>query len=132
LHFLTSHFLMKSVVGVLILLVGGASAGCVVPEDTKGADDGNPHCWTRARRCDGPNAHPSGGPGYSPPCGVCEGIGGIPWGDEANEIEIPECTKIASAGEVSTPKVPKWAQASGKFTLTNDRFIMIGKRQDPF
>jgi hypothetical protein len=115
------------------LLSGALAKECTVPEDTKGADDGNPHCWTRARRCDGPNAHPTGGPGYDPPCGVCEGVGGIPWGDDANDIDIPACTKIATADEVNPkPKLPKWAIGSGKFTIKNDRFIMIGKKQDPF
>merc|ERR1719199_1812534 len=86
---------------IALLFVGAAAQKCTVPPDTAGADDGNPHCWTRARRCDGPNAHPTGGPGYQPACGVCEGLGGIAWGDNANDIDIPACTKIASADEVS-------------------------------
>merc|ERR1712232_439767 len=87
-----------------------------------------------ARRCDGPNAHPNGGPGYQPACGVCEGLGGYAWSDTANDIEIPTCTKIAAADEVQPkPKVPKWGIGnSGKFTIKNDRFTMIGKKQDPF
>lgn len=116
------------------LAVCACAKQCTVPEDTKGADDGNPHCWTRARRCDGPNAHPDGGPGYQPPCGVCEGLGGIAFSDEATDITIPACTKIATPDQVSPkPKTPKWAASgSGKFTIKNDRFIMIGKKQDPF
>merc|ERR1712232_396334 len=87
-----------------------------------------------ARRCDGPNAHPNGGPGYQPACGVCEGLGGYAWSDTANDIEIPTCTKIAAADEVQPkPKVPKWGIGnSGKFTIKNDRFTMIGKKQDTF
>jgi len=119
---------------VLLGTTAVAEQQCTVPEDTKGADDGNPHCWTRDRRCDGPNAHPDGGPGYQPPCGVCEGLGGIPYGDDNQDITIPSCTKIAGP-EASNPppKKPKWgANGSGKFTIKNDRFIMIGKKQDPF
>jgi len=78
-----------------------------------------------ARRCDGPNAHPNGGPGYQPACGVCEGLGGYAWSDTANDIEIPTCTKIAAADEVHPkPKVPKWGIGnSGKFTIRNDRSL---------
>merc|ERR1719199_462727 len=127
---------MKSHLSFLTLLIGsvGAEKECTVPDDTKGADDGNPHCWTRARRCDGPNAHPDGGPGYQPPCGICEGLGGFAFSDKADDITIPACTKIAEAHEVMPkPKVPKWgASGTGKFTIKNDRFIMIGKKQDPF
>lgn len=126
---------MSKSLSIAALLLGGAVAKqCTVPEDTKGADDGNPHCWTRARRCDGPNAHPDSGPGYQPACGLCEGLGGPAWGDDANDIVIPACTKIATADQVSPPpKVPKWAASStGKFTIKNDRFIMIGKKTDPF
>jgi hypothetical protein len=32
----------------------------------------------------------------------------------------------------SKPKLPKWGATSGKFTINNDRFIMIGKKTDPF
>jgi len=125
---------------VIALFAAGAMAKtCTPPADTMGADDGNPHCWTRARRCDGPNAHPDSGTGYSPPCNVCEGVGGIPWGDKADEITIPECTPLAKATEFDTldpkPKLPKWGAKTGqggKFTVNNDRFIMIGKKTDPF
>jgi hypothetical protein len=63
---------------------------------------------------------------------VCEGLGGIAYGDEANDITIPDCTPIKVGADEPKPKVPKWAAQAGKFTLTNDRFIMIGKKQDPF
>jgi hypothetical protein len=53
--------------------------------------------------------------------------------DKAEDIAIPACTKIATPEQVSPkPKGPKWAMGSGKFTIKNDRFIMIGKKQDPF
>ena len=37
--------------------------------------DGNPHAWDRIRRCD---------IDYEIPCGLCEGIGGIAYGDANN------------------------------------------------
>jgi len=118
------------------LLFGGAYAAtpCTPPADTLGADDGNPHCWDRKRRCDGPNAHPDGGVGYQPGCGLCEGIGGIVWGDDASDVTIPKCTPIAKAEDVSPPPTkPEWGEGNnGKFTIENDRFIMIGKKKDPF
>jgi len=110
------------------------TSACVVPEDTKGADDGNPHCWDRLRRCDGPNAHPSSGPGYQPACGLCEGIGGPAWSDKNGDIEIPNCVPVAPAGQVNPePPRPEWAlNNGGKFTVESDRFTMIGKKKDPF
>eukprot|EP00811_Abedinium_folium_P025183 NODE_3581_length_2015_cov_40.116525.p1 GENE.NODE_3581_length_2015_cov_40.116525~~NODE_3581_length_2015_cov_40.116525.p1 ORF type:complete len:524 (+),score=54.19 NODE_3581_length_2015_cov_40.116525:125-1696(+) len=118
----------------MALLVLAAAKQCTVPEDTTGADDGNPHCWTRARRCDGPNAHPDGGPGYQPPCGVCEGVGGIPWGDENDQITIPACTPLSTPNNSeSQPITPEWGVGNGgKFTIESDRLIMIGPKTDPF
>ena len=28
-------------------------------------------------------------------CGICEGIGGIPWSDAKNDIKIAKCKPIA-------------------------------------
>jgi len=118
----------------LLASIGASGQDCTLPAGTEGADDGNPHCWDRKRRCDGPNAHPDAGPGYSPACGLCEGIGGIVWSDAASDITIPKCTPIATADAVSpAPQTPEWGSGNGgKFTITNDRFIMIGKKTDPF
>jgi len=128
---------MKGLVG--FLLFSGVESldkkSCVVPEGTEGADDGNPHCWDRLRRCDGPNAHPDAGPGYGPACGACEGLGGPAWGDKNEQIVMPKCSVLASPGVNDTQPVrPAWAMMgeNGKFTIENDRFIMIGKKTDPF
>lgn len=51
--------------------------------------DGNPHKWDRQRRCDTD--------GYNPPCGLCEGIGGIPTSDKNSDIKLTKCTPIAEA-----------------------------------
>jgi len=108
---------------------------CTLPAGTEGADDGNPHCWDRIRRCDAKEAHPDDGPGYTPACGACEGIGGPAWGDENDQIALPKCTPLSPPGVNDTQPVhPSWAMmgGNGKFTIENDRFIMIGKKTDPF
>jgi len=119
----------------LLVLASAKAKECTLPAGTEGADDGNPHCWDRLRRCDGPNAHPDGGPGYSPSCGACEGIGGDAWGDKNAQIHVPKCTALPPPGKNDTqPVQPGWAMMgkNGKFTIDNDRFTMIGKKTDPF
>ena len=59
--------------------------------------DGNPHNWDRLRRCD----HS----GYSPPCGACEGVGGIVTSDTADDITIVPCKIEASS---DNPVRPIW------------------------
>jgi hypothetical protein len=54
--------------------------------------DGNPHHWDRKRRCDNE--------GYNVTCGLCEGVGGIVWGDPNDEITITNCTPIANATDL--------------------------------
>jgi hypothetical protein len=106
---------------------------CTPPEGTEGADDGNPHCWDRIRRCDGPNAHPEGGVGYEPACGACEGLGGTAFGDKNEQVTLPKCTPLDPPGADEEPVRPNWAQNNGgKFSVESDRFIMIGKKTDPF
>ena len=39
--------------------------------------------WDRTRRCDQQD--------YDPPCGPCEGVGGIPTGSENDEITLTTC-----------------------------------------
>jgi len=111
-----------------------ASHSCTLPAGTEGADDGNPHCWDRIRRCDGPEAHPDDGPGYSPACGPCEGLGGPAWGDKNEQIKLPKCSPITVGENDTAPVHPAWASmgGNGKFSIENDRFIMIGKKTDPF
>merc|ERR1712087_505682 len=55
-------------------------------------DDGNPWGWDRKRRCDGD--------GYDPPCTICEGIGGLAWGDPNEDITITECEPVALPEEL--------------------------------
>jgi len=108
---------------------------CTLPSGTEAADDGNPHCWDRARRCDGPNAHKDGDGGYSPSCGACEGIGGPAFGDKNSQIVLPKCTPLPPPGANDiAPVQPEWATMGNfsKFTVESDRFIMIGKMTDPF
>ena len=67
--------------------------------------DGNPHAWDRQRRCDQSD--------YSPKCGVCEGYGGIPFGDDNNQITLSTCQIVATADQIdaTTLKRPVWAKS---------------------
>ena len=66
--------------------------------------DGNPHGWDRNRRCDNED--------YDPPCGLCEGIGGIATSDKNGDITIPACEPVALAADLAAdvqadfPKLP--------------------------
>eukprot|EP00945_MAST-04E_sp_MAST-4E-sp1_P002055 g2055.t1 len=83
--------------------------------------DGNPHGWDRKRRCDQID--------YSPPCGVCEGYGGIPYGDENDQIHLTTCEPIATASSVKNPVKPVWGAT---FTVHHYSEILIGPKTDPF
>jgi hypothetical protein len=85
--------------------------------------DGNPHHWDRMRRCDQTD--------YDPPCGACEGYGGIPTGDENDEITLTTCSVVNNASGVdpSTLIKPKWG---AKFVTTNYNEVLIGPKVDPF
>ena len=85
--------------------------------------DGNPHNWDRQRRCDNDD--------YYPQCGLCEGIGGMPWGDKNEEIKMTTCTPIANATDVDMSTV---AKPYYPLTFTNKGFheILIGQKNDPF
>ena len=65
--------------------------------------DGNPHGWDRQRRCDHTD--------YDPPCGLCEGIGGIVWGDDNKDITITSCTPIMEAHEIENAPKPLWTDS---------------------
>ena len=84
-------------------------------------DDGNPHGWDRRRRCD----HES----YEPPCGVCEGYGGIPTGDENDQIKLTTCEIVANKTEIKAGVRPKWGST---FTVPIYNEILIGPKNDPF
>jgi len=88
-----------------------------------GQDDGNPHGWDRVRRCDTF--------GYNPPCGICEGIGGIPFGDKPDDYYPTGCTKVAGPSEIdpSTLKRPDWAV---QWYAHEYYGVLIGPKNDPF
>jgi len=85
--------------------------------------DGNPHNWDRSRRCDQTD--------YSPPCGTCEGFGGIPTGDENDQITLTTCTVVSNASGVdpSTLIKPVWTE---KFATSGYHEVLIGPKVDPF
>jgi len=82
--------------------------------------DGNPHGWDRTRRCDQQE--------YDPPCGPCEGIGGIPFGSNNDEITLTTCQVVSGADEVADPIRPVWGT---QWTLPIAYEILIGKKEDP-
>merc|ERR1719195_2009110 len=88
--------------------------------EVDGQADGNPHGWDRRRRCDQQE--------YHPPCGPCEGVGGIPYGSENSEIELTTCQVVAKPDEVVDPVRPVWGT---KWTLPLAYEILIGKMTDP-
>jgi len=85
--------------------------------------DGNPHNWDRHRRCDHTD--------YDPPCGVCEGYGGIPTGDENSQITLTTCSKVAGPEDVDQDSLikPVW---SPKWQANSYNEIIIGAHRDPF
>lgn len=103
------HVLFLAVVSVLVDAQVGQGS------------DGNPHGWDRRRRCDQQ--------GYEPPCGVCEGYGGIPTGDENNQIKLTTCEAVGNATEIKAGVRPKWG---GTFTVPYYNEILIGPKTDPF
>ena len=84
--------------------------------------DGNPHNWDRRRRCDQ-------GQTYVPACSVCEGYGGIPFGDKNSEIHLTTCEVIADAKSVRPGPRPVW---NSQFTIVHYNEILIGPKRDPF
>merc|ERR1711907_100581 len=85
--------------------------------------DGNPHNWDRKRRCDHTD--------YTPVCGACEGYGGIPTGDDNDEITLTTCEIEANASSIdpSTLIKPNWAT---KWFADGYNEIIIGAHRDPF
>ena len=77
--------------------------------------------WDRARRCDQQD--------YDPPCGPCEGIGGIPWGSDNDQIDLTTCSVVSGPDEVEDPLRPVWGT---QWTLPIAYEILIGKKTDPF
>jgi hypothetical protein len=83
---------------------------------------GNPHNWDRIRRCDHSD--------YDPVCGPCEGIGGIPFGDDNDQIKLTSCKPIAGKDEVNPNTLvrPVWGRAFTTYSWE----VLIGKKTDPF
>lgn len=106
----------KTIVVVTLLLLSTTLLSLV-----SGQADGNPHHWDRRRRCDQTD--------YSPPCGACEGYGGIPYGDENDQIHLTTCEIIQNATGIKNPVKPVWGKS---FTLRNYNEILIGPKTDPF
>ena len=91
----------------------------LLPFVTSQGADGNPHHWDRRRRCDQTQ--------YTPACGICEGTGGIPYGDQNNEIHLTSCSPITT--NVTNPIHPIWGE---QFTAQHYNEVLIGPKTDPF
>ncbi len=85
--------------------------------------DGNPHGWDRLRRCDNE--------AYNPPCGLCEGIGGIATSDAKSDIKITSCTPIAEAADVDKSTIPE-PFLPDVFTNYGFYEVLIGMKTNPF
>ena len=79
--------------------------------------------WDRLRRCD------EGA--YDPPCGVCEGIGGVAYGDENDQIELTSCEPVATAAEID-PSALQLVQWGDIWQIDNAFEVLITKKLDPF
>ena len=90
-------------------------------ESVAGQADGNPHGWDRTRRCDQQD--------YDPPCGPCEGVGGIPYGSNNDEIELTSCQVLGGPEQFPEPVRPVWGT---QWTLPIAYEILIGKKTDAF
>jgi len=99
-----------------ILMLGLAG---VTAQLGQGAD-GNPHGWDRKRRCDATQ--------YSPACGICEGYGGIPYGDDNDEIHLSTCMPVPDTPGRKHIQ-PIW---STRMTMSPYYAVQIGPKLDPF
>merc|ERR1719262_2023468 len=106
---------MKRILLSFFFVIGGLQLIAV----TSQGQDGNPHNWDRRRRCDQID--------YSPKCGPCEGYGGIPSGDENDQIQLTTCEIINAT--TTAGKRPVWGT---KFTIPKYSEILIGPKNDPF
>lgn len=97
------------------------TVSCFLPHLVDGQADGNPHGWDRKRRCDQQD--------YDPPCGPCEGIGGIPTSSVNEDITLTTCEVVGSAEEMPEPMPILWGT---QWTLPLAYEILIGKKQDAF
>jgi hypothetical protein len=108
-----------AVVVLLLLLAGSADAVC----------DGNPHNWTRARRCDQFDARCPGATWQKP--SLCDGIGGIARDDRS--FNATTCRKLSTPAQLNNsgtfPVRPIWPR-----TFVNKGFFeeQIFVHRDPF
>jgi len=86
-----------------------------------GQADGNPHGWDRTRRCDQQE--------YDPPCGPCEGVGGIPEGSENDQIALTTCSVVGGPEDFPEPHPIVWGT---QWTLPVAYEILIGQKNDAF
>jgi len=95
---------------------------CILFNLSFSQSDGNPHKWDRKRRCDNDD--------YDPPCGLCEGYGGIPWSDKNEDIKLTVCTPIAEPKDVDNSTI---ADPYLPDIFTNEGFyeILIGMKTNP-
>jgi len=68
---------------------------------------------------------------YDPPCGLCEGYGGIPSGDRNDQIKLTTCEVVASPDDID-PATLKPVQWGTQWTLKDAHEVLIGKKMDPF
>ena len=110
---------MNTIIKLTLLTI--ATITMLLPRLCRGQADGNPHNWDRRRRCDQTD--------YSPPCRTCEGYGGIPYGDENDQIHLTTCEIVNNATAIQNPVKPVWGP---KFTLHHYNEVLIGPKTDPF
>jgi len=95
----------------------GNTTKCPVDEKT-----GLPTVWyepvaaagTRRKRCDWD---------YDPPCQMCEGIGGIIWGDQKGELTYTSCTPLLKPADIPKDNLtsPLWPP---QFTVNEGSIII--------
>jgi len=87
----------------------------------EGQADGNPHGWDRRRRCDQQD--------YEVPCGPCEGVGGIPYGSNNDDIDLTSCEIVGGPEDFPNPTPVVWGT---QWNLPIAYEVLIGKKNDPF
>ena len=74
--------------------------------------------WDRVRRCDEQD--------YSPKCGPCEGVGGIPTGSRNDQIELTSCEVIGGPEDFPNPAPVVWGtQGKNKKRYLFNMYIYI-------
>jgi len=94
----------------------------VLLQEINSQSDGNPHKWDRNRRCDNDD--------YDPPCGLCEGIGGLAWSDKVKDIKLTTCIPVAQPEEVEKSTIAD-PYLPDVFTNTGFYEVLIGMKTNP-